>query len=104
MSNISEVETLCPRVRTLRFGGTVHGSGLVSARPWCLMRREGGVSSADDRARLTQSVGMELKQPTLSMTRETRIVHEAIIERVEGGSGRQGESYSFCKRKTVVPQ
>jgi hypothetical protein len=48
------------------------------------MRREGGVSSADGRAKLTGSVGMGPKQPTLNTTREIQIVHEAIIERIEG--------------------
>jgi hypothetical protein len=47
------------------------------------MRREGGVSSAEGRAKLTRSVGVEPKQPTLNTTREIRIVHEATIERVE---------------------
>jgi len=83
MSYISEVETPCPRVRTLRFGGTVDGNGLVSQRLWRLMRREGGVSSAEGRARPTGLVRMEPKQPTLNTTREIQIVHEAIIERIE---------------------
>jgi len=47
------------------------------------MRREGGVSSAEGRGKLTGSVGMEPKQPTLNTTREIQIVHEAIIERIE---------------------
>jgi len=83
MSYLSEVETPCPRVRTLRFGGTVDGNGLVSQRPWRLMRKEGGVSSVECRAVLTRSVGGEAKRPTLNTTRETQIVHEAIIERIE---------------------
>jgi len=83
MSYISEVETPCPRARTLRFVGTVDGNGLVSWRPWRLMRREGGVSSAEGRAKLTGAVSMEPKQPILNTTREIQIVHEAIIERIE---------------------
>ena len=47
------------------------------------MRREGGVSSAEGRAKLTGSVGVEPKQPTLNTTREIQIVHEATIERIE---------------------
>lgn len=47
------------------------------------MRREGGVASAGSQAKLTGSVGVEPKQPTLNTTREIQIVHEAIIERIE---------------------
>ena len=47
------------------------------------MKREGGVSSAEGQAKLTGSVGMEPKPPTLNTTREIQIVHEAIIERIE---------------------
>jgi hypothetical protein len=47
------------------------------------MRREGGVLSAEGRAKLTGSVDMEPKPPTLNTTREIQIVHEAVVERIE---------------------